>query len=709
MDGLGVRKMGMKTKMAAGRVHGCLLLFLLAGMGMPHAMEGATIEVPSPIDVFLLIDQSGSMKQTDPEGARLEASKYLVGFLAAERTEVFDHRLGVIHFGTTAPADKMLPLTPLVEANLKSIKEKLVPLDLGDTSFIAALQRAAQGFQGVRRETEAPKRQQAIVIFTDGEPDDPRKLSKEAYFREIQDFVSKELAETAIYVVAIDAKGSYWPKDRRYWERIASGGTYRLERMDEKELEKVFTGILLKLLKRVEIKWDNVPAEGLDVEVEPYLERITFSILKENPEVRLTIRRANGQTLTQKDPDVRYFPGRRSEIFSVADPSPGRWKYEIEKGRGKVEVGKAVIPIEVRLRSPSSPHPQGKPMRVAATFLKRDGTPVKEHPAYRLWLGAKLITPDGRAHFVEFKSDGRGLYTGTEPLETAQGGLYRLSITMKGGNLVISQQEVPIAVEPIPYLDVLKPREGSRFALRRGVELEVRLLRNGLLANPADIFVDHPNSLIWAQIEDPKGKIVKSLSLEQAETKGLFTASLPRSDVRREGRYTIRFQLSGRQKTGERFQAVPEEVPFFKEMDGIDFVLYRWYVMIASAFFLLLLFDWARIGRENEWWLWRFGLPTLSGQIYLHRPDGEAMSYDLSGRRVDIGRRGRIVLDDPEIGAKCGFIAAVWRKTEEGYKRAIPKIRYASSPSAKRYDEVRDLADGDSVTIAEKYTLEYRT
>lgn len=685
-----------------------LLLSLLAGIDMFRAAEGTGVEIPSPIDVFLLIDQSGSMKRTDPKGVRLEASKYLIDFLAAHRTEVFDHELGVIHFGTTAPEEKMLPLTSLAKANLESIKQKMVPLDLGDTSFIAALRQAAQG---LRRQREAPKRRQAIVIFTDGEPDDPRKLSKEAYFREIQHFIFQELAETTIYVVAVDAEGSYWLKDEHYWKQIVSGGAYKLEQMDEKELEKVFTGILLKLLKTAEIKWDNVPAQGLDVEVEPYLERVTFSILKENPEVKLTILRENGQKLTEKDRDVKYFPGRVSEIFSVADPSPGVWKYRIERGRGKVEVGKAVIPIEVGLLSPYSLHPQGKPMSVVATFLKRDGTPVKEHPAYRLWLGAKVITARGKEQFVEFKSDGKGTYTGAEPIETARGGTYRIFITMKGGNIIIFQQEVPIVVEPIPYLEVLSPQEGSRLPLRRGMELEVRMLRNGLRVNPADIFIDNPNSLIWAQLTGPQGKVIRSLSLEQAATKGLFNASLPRSDIRAEGRYAIRFQLSGHQKAGKPFKAIPEDVLFSKETDWIDFTLYRWYLMIAFAVFLFLGFDWARIGRENEWWLWRFGLPQLSGQIYLYRRDGESMPCYLSGRRVNIGRRERIVLDDPEMGARCGFIAAVWRKTEEGYKRAVPKIRYTSRARRScilKYDEVRELEEGDSVTIADKYTLEYR-
>lgn len=665
------------VRIAVGLVISFLLLLFQPVISIPLKAEGAAAEILPPIDVFLLIDQSGSMKKTDPQGVRLEASKYLVDFLSADRTEVLDHRLGVINFGTTAPEEKMFPLMSLVEANLEPIKQKMVALDLGDTSFIAALQRAAQGF---KKEKEALKRQQAIVIFTDGEPDDPRKLSKEAYFHEIQHFVSKELPETTIYVVAIDAKGSYWPKDKRYWDQIVSERTYKLERMDEQELEKIFSGILIKLLKTAEIKWDNVPVQGLDVEVEPYLERITFSILKENPEVKLTILRENGQKLTEKDPGVKYYPGRVREIFSVADPSPGIWKYRIEEGRGKVEVGKAVIPIEVRLLSPYSPYPQGKTMSVVATFLKRDGTPVKEHRAYGLWLGAKVLTPEGKEQFVEFKSDGKGMYSGSKAIETTKRGTYRIFITMKGGNLLVFQQEVPIAVEPIPYLEVLKPQEGSQFTLRRSVEIEVKMLTNGLPVNPADIFADPPNSLIWAKLKDPMKK-ESSLRLEQAETKGLFKASLPSSDVRTAGQYAIRFELSGRQKTGALFKAVPEDILFFKKRDWIDFLLFQWYLMIPIVCFLFLFFDWARIGRQNEWWLWRFGLPRLSGTLYIRAGlDSEEIVVPLLGRKRRISRTGQASIFDK---AYAGTAFARKKRDEEGTWKTLVYFR----PKSKAQSE----------------------
>ena len=68
-------------------------------------------------DIFLLLDQSGSMNgyrghpATDPDGLRVQASKYLIRNIAQKATSELPHRIGIVNFGTTAPADLTVPLT----------------------------------------------------------------------------------------------------------------------------------------------------------------------------------------------------------------------------------------------------------------------------------------------------------------------------------------------------------------------------------------------------------------------------------------------------------------------------------------------------------------------------------------------------------------------------------------------------------------------
>lgn len=126
------------------------------------------------LDLFILLDQSGSMKPTDPQGLRIEASRYLIRNLAQRSEGESKHRLGLVHFGTAAPEHLTVPLTEVSrqenDPGVQKLLTGLTPLSLGDTSFVAALKRAYEGFRA--GQTFALKRKPAVVIFTDGEPDD---------------------------------------------------------------------------------------------------------------------------------------------------------------------------------------------------------------------------------------------------------------------------------------------------------------------------------------------------------------------------------------------------------------------------------------------------------------------------------------------------------------------------------------------------------
>ncbi|WP_176237266.1 hypothetical protein, partial [Candidatus Hakubella thermalkaliphila] len=72
---------------------------------------------------------------------------------------------------------------------------------------------------------------------------------------------------------------------------------------------------------------------------------------------------------------------------------PGMGKETVTTGRGRGEVARAFIRVESKLLQPLSPYPQGKTMELLASFRKRDGSPIKELPAYPLWMGARVIKP----------------------------------------------------------------------------------------------------------------------------------------------------------------------------------------------------------------------------------------------------------------------------------------------------------------------------
>lgn len=95
-----------------------IFLFLGCTGKVPGRQAGITIEIKQPmmkvgLDLFLCIDESGSMLQTDPQKLRHEAGKYLIqNLLVKEADSKYPHRIGVVPFDDMAYGSELLDLQP---------------------------------------------------------------------------------------------------------------------------------------------------------------------------------------------------------------------------------------------------------------------------------------------------------------------------------------------------------------------------------------------------------------------------------------------------------------------------------------------------------------------------------------------------------------------------------------------------------------------
>jgi uncharacterized protein YegL len=512
-----------------------------------------------PTDIVLLLDQSGSMSKgkhpTDPQGLRAQGSQSFVEFVAQRSDKEHPNRFGVVNFGSHAPRVHALPLTPIRTADdpaLRSVFDKLTLLELGDTSFIEAMQLGMQ----LLRESGSfeEERNRALVIFTDGEPDDARKLTIEQYFSELAQFIERDVkpAKVDVFVVGIDALGARWSATVPLWRQlVGEDHVFTAPTMDA--LKSLFNRIVQRIWHLPQVEPEVVySGRSVEFEVEPYLAAVEFHIFPSRQGLALKITRPDGKAVQPgKDPDTP--PVKRlamGDLLVVYDPEPGRWRYEVVGGTGRVEVLRNPIPIRMKLISPAPVHPQGKPMRLIAEFKRADGKPVPSYRDYPLALAGEITTPSGKRTPVKFPLERgkNGVYVGEPALEAPmETGEYRILLKVLGGERYRAEYPVRVQVEPIPYLLVDEPREGVSIAPSPAVSVRARLLKAGKPVRPQDEFTNHPDYLVIAQvIESPDGKKGEAVWLrcaEEVEQPNTFFGQVPTAS-KLEGNYTLALRLA---------------------------------------------------------------------------------------------------------------------------------------------------------------------
>lgn len=608
-----------------------------------------------PVDVFLLLDQSGSMSgyrnvpPTDPNGLRVEASRYFVRNIALKSDPKVPNRVGIVNFGTQAPPDLTVPLMEVVypkidPRNVESLLSSLRPLSLGETNFVAALRAAEEGFRS--KGTFQQARKPVVVIFTDGEPYDPRRLPKEAYFQEIEQLVSTRLRpnNVELFLIWIDALGQSWERYAPRWQRILSPqNVYRITAMEE--LRDKFNEIVQVVFDIPKVPPEVVTPAGLDFELPPYLEKVEFHVFPEAERLTLKIFRPDGTAIGRDDPgvSVRGF-GTYDEIV-IADPAPGKWRYQIVEGRGKVKVYRNPILIKMKLVRPEGVHPLGKPMTIVASFLRVDGREVVPHPQYPLKLFAKVVGPDGAEKDLLLHQGGRGLYF-SDPLPIPQPGIYKILLKVQAadvqkGVVLTSTAENQVEVWSMPYVMVESPSAGSTLPFSNALSIEAKLLQEGNPISPEAVFSTPPGASIIAQvIETPSGKKSDPIWLDSVPEQeapdrkpGRFHGVLPAS-LQEEGGYLLGVKVVGELRSGEKIPGDSSEVVFVVRPSGWQiFWKYTKYGLVVLG----IAVGATVVGVAG----WTVTSPPMQGTLAVYPSEEEVGQAPVARQRLD---RRRVVL-----------------------------------------------------------------
>ncbi len=298
------------------RFSALLLCGLLGLFSPPPYAQTPDQAMPAlqPSDVRLLIDVSGSMKNTDPKNLRKPAYELLVRLLPN------DSRAGVWTFGIRV--QQMMHHQP-VDSGWRSQAltqgDRIVSTDLY-TYIGAALERAAFDLEA------GVSHKRSIILLTDGVVDIGKDADENAREREriLQDLLPRlQSAGYTLHTIALSEQA-----DHDLMERLAKAtdGVYASV-MSADEL----MGVFLRIFDQA-VPQERLPLEKNRFLVDESIEEFTVLVFRKPGSSATALKSPAGDIYTHSLPahGVSWHSSAHYDLITVTGPRPGEWSLEAE-------------------------------------------------------------------------------------------------------------------------------------------------------------------------------------------------------------------------------------------------------------------------------------------------------------------------------------------------------------------------------------------
>lgn len=463
-----------------------LLVFVAALPAMATPARGQE-EYDTRLDVGMIIDNSGSMKDNDPRDLRYSAAKLFINLLAE------GDQVGVVSMGDRDSTKTKLTLDVVTNWNSLAREAFKTPDDQANWTYMGeSLDLSAQLMENAARYSD----QRAIILLTDGLPTyrDEHRAEQEAKFAAaVERFRSEGIR---IFPIALGAAADVGFLEQQL--AAPTGGTvWRAENADQ--LLRVYIEILARLQEgRYVDTYDvlgNVETFLANINPRQEIEQVNFVFPENNgsiPEltqilIPISVRVVDNEVSRQQDAAWSMYIARPDYIERIE----GEWRVELKSPQAQVPMI-AVVKSDLRtqLLEPISSvpdedsavryYPAGRPLLLRAgvrgrsnQFEKRIGLSVEvpqQASAEPLVLADEGTAADLAA------VDGHYSTLTQQPLEPGQHTL-SMNITPFNNHLRLSKR-FDVAVEPLPTMQVAVKPEG-RLAAGQAARIEVRWALDG--------------------------------------------------------------------------------------------------------------------------------------------------------------------------------------------------------------------------------------
>lgn len=470
--------------------------------------------------ILMIVDNSGSMKTSDPAGLRFAGAQLFDSLL--DDADL----LGLIVFSSQAevvtggmlPAGKYQVDTAALETSAPR----------GYTDIKAALEKAGEIIESASLENQKVE----IVLLTDGKPEISNPYPQ--YEQETLDLArSLNASITAIALtsaaqtpfldlLAAETNGVVVPAD------------------DASDLIGAYLQILGQIKDRTVIEAENAALE-IDPALAPYINTATF-VLSKPGGMEVSLMNPGGRELNwEKSDDPRF------SLTTLESPAGGMYAFRL-RGKGEVQAW-AILRSRLRLQviSPTGIHPLGETMSVVVNLLEEDSTGSHTKIIGEASFSATITAPDGEQTSLDrLYDDGThgdrtandGDYTRTFP-DTTQAGTYLISIQGWKGAIPLDG-ETRVQGIPFPTLVIDAPRGNLEV---RGEPVEVKTHLQGAGSS------DSPR--VFVKVLAPSGE---AQELEMTGNAPYTARFLPLES----GEYRVVVETRGASHRGVGYQASAE-------------------------------------------------------------------------------------------------------------------------------------------------------
>ncbi|MBN2303222.1 MAG: VWA domain-containing protein [Anaerolineae bacterium] len=560
---------------AIRRVGGlALLAVLLVGVCRPaqaRPYRQGTDPTYTGLDLLFLVDQSGSMggaafgypdlEPTDPLQLRFEAVQYALDTLGEYRLLIapdLAFRAAVINFGD----DPVVTLnwTPIAssqaewDASRASILDQVSatafgPVNLGNTNFLAAFELAQTMFAALPV-TPDQTHLRVIVLLTDGQPcvvSGPNAFAcGDSFGQQAHMDAVNALVQTAfpvpdyqIYVLALDATGEVWQTRSSDWQAVVGEAARATLVATNQQVGVQFYLILSQLVAATggsKVSGGLRDAQQLTpgtntIFVPPYQRLMRLSLFKSsNSPGVLSITQPNGQPLPSTDPDVTVSNQNRPiEVWTIADPIPGDWVFEVGSQNDRLDVYLELIPLEVTASASGGTFRlyDDVPLSVQLTDAVTQDPLISYPPPYDLTVQAVITLLDGSTLYQPLTSAQSGTYTGTYTAN--MGGQYTLgvqaSITLPTGEdyVIVSQPALSAFTVSGLVLEVDTFPAGD-YLVGEAVELSARVV------DDTGAVVPDPAYRFTAALVDSLDAVIAPVEFTDPDGDGVYSAQITWTD-----------------------------------------------------------------------------------------------------------------------------------------------------------------------------------